>query len=179
MFRVAKLRPDAQVPRQQQQQQQQPRGDAGYDVAAVEDVTLPPRSGPVRVSTGIAIQIPMDCYARVAPRSGLAAKYGIDVLAGVVDASYRGEIQVVLINHGDAEFVVKAGDRIAQLIFERIYTPHQLLEVTPQELSQTGRGAGGFGSSGMGISGGGNGGGMNGGMGDIETPDLYHYMLGA
>lgn len=170
MFRVAKLRPDAHLPRQQQ------RGDAGYDLAAVEDVTLQPRGGPVRVSTGISLQIPVDCYARVAPRSGLAARYGIDVLAGVVDASYRGEIQVVLINHGDAEFVVKAGDRIAQLIFERIYTP-QLVEVTPEQLSQTDRGAGGFGSSGVSTSMG-LGMGLSSGM-ENETPDLYHYMLGA
>ncbi len=84
-------------------------------------------------------------YGRIAPRSGLAAKYGIDVLAGVCDASYRGEVGVVLINHGNAAFPIKPGDRIAQLIIEAC-APVTWRVV--DQLSDTSRSNGGFGSTG-------------------------------
>jgi dUTP pyrophosphatase len=90
--------------------------------------------------------VPKDCYARIAPRSGLAFKYGIQVGAGVVDSDYTGEIKVLQFNHGAYDFTIKAGDRIAQLIFERIFT-NELEEV--EELVKTERGAGGFGSTGL------------------------------
>lgn len=83
---------------------------------------------------------------RIAPRSGLAAKNFIDVGAGVIDADYRGQVKVLLFNHSDADFVVKEGDRVAQLVLERIYTP-EVVEV--QELEESVRGAGGFGSTGV------------------------------
>lgn len=83
---------------------------------------------------------------RIAPRSGLAAKNFIDTGAGVIDADYRGPVKVLLFNHGEADFEMKEGDRIAQLIVERIYTP-EVVEV--QELEPSVRGAGGFGSTGM------------------------------
>jgi dUTP pyrophosphatase len=141
MFRVAKIHNDAVIPK---------RGSAaaaGYDLYAVEDnvVQVGDRA---MVDTGIAIDIPTDCYARVAPRSGLALKHGIDVLAGVVDADYRDSIRVILMNHGKLPFVVKKGDRIAQLVFERIYTP-ELECVDYDTLCKTDRGTGGFGSTGV------------------------------
>jgi len=100
------------------------------------------------VNTGIAIQIPTDCYARVAPRSGLTLKKGVDVGAGVVDSDYRDMIRVILFNHSDTEFSIQTGDRIAQLVFERIYTP-EVQEVSYEVLTNTERGLGGFGSTGV------------------------------
>ena len=82
---------------------------------------------------------------RIAPRSGLASKHMIDTGAGVIDADYRGQVKVLLFNHGEADFEVKEGDRVAQLVLERIYTP-EVLEV--EELEESVRGAGGFGSTG-------------------------------
>ena len=95
--------------------------------------------------TGIAIAIPQSTYARVAPRSGLAFKHGIDVMAGVIDEDYRGEVGVILINHGDASFIVRHGDRIAQLIITHYLA---CVPVSVEELPETNRGAGGFGSTG-------------------------------
>ena len=107
--------------------------------------------------TGIAVSFPNDCYARVAPRSGLAAKHAIDVLAGVVDCTYTNQIKVVLFNHGKNEFDVNVGDRIAQLIFERIYIPiaddvktvayDELLTQVQSKLVGGTRGLAGFGST--------------------------------
>jgi dUTP pyrophosphatase len=97
------------------------------------------------IKTGISIEIPRNTYARVAPRSGLAYKNGIDVLAGVIDEDYRGEVGVILINHGVETFTVTHGDRVAQLIIEK-YVPCFVTEVT--EHVRTERGAGAFGSTG-------------------------------
>ena len=83
---------------------------------------------------------------RVAPRSGLAWKKSIDTGAGVIDEDYRGIVRVILFNHSDTDFEIKRGDRIAQLILERILTPEV---VETEELSETVRGAGGFGSTGV------------------------------
>jgi dUTP pyrophosphatase len=82
---------------------------------------------------------------RIAPRSGLAAKHSIQTGAGVIDADYRGQVKVLLFNHGENDFEVKEGDRIAQLVLERIYTPEV---VAVEELEESVRGAGGFGSTG-------------------------------
>jgi dUTP pyrophosphatase len=82
---------------------------------------------------------------RIAPRSGLASKHHIDVGAGVIDADYRGQVKILLFNFGTTDFEIKEGDRVAQLILERIYTP-EVVEV--QELEESVRGAGGFGSTG-------------------------------
>lgn len=99
------------------------------------------------ISTGLRLEIPEGYYGRVAPRSGLAAKNGIDVLAGVVDSGYRGEVNVVLHNTDKSNtFFVQPGDRIAQIIIERHYNM-EFVEVV-DELSDTSRGDGGFGSSG-------------------------------
>lgn len=95
--------------------------------------------------TDLQISIPEGCYGRVAPRSGLAAKNFIDVGAGVVDADYRGNLCVILFNFGKEDFIVRRGDRIAQLICEKISYP-ELEEV--ESLDETTRGEGGFGSTG-------------------------------
>ncbi|CAH1164186.1 unnamed protein product [Phaedon cochleariae] len=117
---------------------------AGYDLKSASDVVVPAR-GKALVDTGLKIELPVGCYGRVAPRSGLAVKNFIDVGAGVVDEDYRGILKVVLFNHSDNDFEVKSGDRIAQLICEKIYYP-ELEEV--EELTETVRGEGGFGSTG-------------------------------
>ena len=82
---------------------------------------------------------------RIAPRSGLASKHFIDTGAGVIDADYRGQVKVLLFNHNEADFEIKEGDRVAQLVLERIATP-EVVEV--EELAESVRGAGGFGSTG-------------------------------
>ncbi|NXO07080.1 DUT protein, partial [Oriolus oriolus] len=117
---------------------------AGYDLYSAYDCVIPPMEKAV-VKTDIQIALPSGCYGRVAPRSGLAAKHFIDVGAGVIDEDYRGNVGVVLFNFGKETFEVKKGDRIAQLICERIYYP-ELEEV--EALDDTERGEGGFGSTG-------------------------------
>lgn len=82
---------------------------------------------------------------RIAPRSGLAVKHSIDTGAGVIDSDYRGQVKVLLFNHSEVDFEIKEGDRIAQLVLERIYTPEILIV---DELEGSIRGAGGFGSTG-------------------------------
>jgi len=120
------------------------RHAAGLDLYAIEDVTL--RAGErAMVRTGLAVVIPRGFYGRVAPRSGLAVNHGLDVLAGVIDSDYRGEIVCALVNHGGAAFELKAGQRMSQLIVEAIITPEPQWAET---LEETARGAGGFGSTG-------------------------------
>ncbi|TGZ54628.1 hypothetical protein CRM22_010593 [Opisthorchis felineus] len=118
---------------------------AGYDLYAAHDTILPAKDRGL-VKTDIQIALPDGCYGRVAPRSGLALKHGIDVGAGVVDQDYRGNVGVVLFNFGNEDFQIKKGDRIAQLICERIFLP-ELEEC--EMLSETERGAGGYGSTGL------------------------------
>ncbi|KAF8469609.1 deoxyuridine 5'-triphosphate nucleotidohydrolase [Kalaharituber pfeilii] len=118
---------------------------AGYDIYSAQDITVHAH-GKALVGTDISVAIPAGTYGRVAPRSGLAVKNFIDVGAGVIDADYRGQLKILLFNHSDTDFEVKEGDRIAQLILERIYTPEV---VTVEELPETVRGAGGFGSTGV------------------------------
>jgi len=118
--------------------------DAGYDIHAAEEWILSPGDWHA-VSTQMAVAIPPGYYGRVAPRSGLAFKHAIDVLAGVCDSSFRGEIKAILINHGKEDYKIEIGDRIAQLIIEKIATPP--VEVV-DDLDETDRGEGGFGSTG-------------------------------
>ncbi|XP_032838946.2 deoxyuridine 5'-triphosphate nucleotidohydrolase, mitochondrial isoform X3 [Tyto alba] len=137
-LRFAKLSKNASTPS---------RGSAraaGYDLYSAYDCVIPPMEKAV-VKTDIQIELPSGCYGRVAPRSGLAAKHFIDVGAGVIDEDYRGNVGVVLFNFGKETFEVKKGDRIAQLICERICYP-ELEEV--QALDDTERGGDGFGSTG-------------------------------
>eukprot|EP01029_Cantina_marsupialis_P028172 TRINITY_DN775816_c0_g1_i1.p1 TRINITY_DN775816_c0_g1~~TRINITY_DN775816_c0_g1_i1.p1 ORF type:complete len:241 (-),score=76.44 TRINITY_DN775816_c0_g1_i1:206-886(-) len=118
---------------------------AGYDLSSCQDCVIAAR-GKGLVKTGLSMKIPKNCYGRVAPRSGLAWKKHIDVGAGVIDCDYRGPVGVVLFNHGEEDFAIKKGDRIAQLILERI-SMADIEEV--EELDETERGAGGFGSTKM------------------------------
>jgi len=119
-------------------------GAAGADLRASEAVTLPP-GGRQAVATGLRLALPPGHVALVWPRSGLAVRHGIDTLAGVIDSDYRGEVHVVLVNHGAEPFVIQSGDRIAQLLLQRVergvFSPGQTLDATA-------RSAGGFGSTG-------------------------------
>jgi len=123
---------------------------AGLDLMAAvpegEPMTLAPGQYAL-VPTGLAIALPSGFEAQVRPRSGLAAKHGVTVLnsPGTVDADYRGEIKVILINHGAAPFVIKRGERIAQMVIAPVL---QAALVPVATLSATDRGAGGFGSTG-------------------------------
>lgn len=124
--------------------------EAGFDLYADESVTIQPygsseATNRALISTGIAIALPTGFYGRVAPRSGLAVKQGLDVLAGVIDNSYRGEVKVALINLGTEAIDIKAGDRIAQLVA----TPYFVGDIeAASDLDQTDRDEKGFGSSG-------------------------------
>jgi deoxyuridine 5'-triphosphate nucleotidohydrolase len=137
-IKVKKLHPTAQLPL---------RGStwaAGADLHCVEAFTLQPGERKA-VPTGLAIEIPPGFYGRVAPRSGWAAKHGIDTLAGIIDADFRGEILVMLVNLGHEPFTAKSGERIAQLIIERAAS---CAYEWAEELAATERGSGGFGSTG-------------------------------
>ena len=135
---------------------------AGADLYSSEDVIVGAMSR-LLVCTGIAVEIrssnseymvnrdennnPNNYYLRIAPRSGLAVKHCIDIAAGVVDSDYRGEIRVCVVNNSQHPFVIKKGDRIAQMIMERCYL-YQIIETT-LDLSATERGESGFGSTGV------------------------------
>lgn len=122
---------------------------AGCDVrAAVEaPVTLKPGER-FMTPTGIAIAMPRGWEAQMRPRSGLAAKFGISCVnsPGTIDADYRGELKVILINHGQGDFVINRGDRIGQLVFAPVF---QAVFEETKELPETKRGGGGFGSTGV------------------------------
>ena len=121
-------------------------GAAGLDVVAAEDVDLQPGQRHA-VATGFKVAIPHGYEIQVRPRSGLAFKHGISVpnTPGTIDSDYRGELKILLINHGEEPFAVRRGERIAQLVPAAV-TPAEFDEV--EELEDTHRGAGGFGSTG-------------------------------
>ncbi len=135
---VKRLSPDAILPKRGS------HGAAGYDLYAAVPTTIPSRGLGI-IKTDIAVKIPEGHYGRVAPRSGMTVKKGTDVGAGVIDEDYRGNIGVVLFNHTDENLEIAHGDRVAQLIIEKIATP-EVVEVP--DLDQTGRGTAGFGSTG-------------------------------
>ena len=121
--------------------------DAGMDLRSVADVVIP-RGGRALVPTGLVILLPPLYEAQVRPRSGLALKHGVTVLnsPGTIDAGYRGEIGVILANFGEADFAVKRGDKIAQLVIAPVTQP-QVVET--DVVDATDRGTGGFGSTGV------------------------------
>ena len=121
-------------------------GAAGMDLRAAEAVTLKPGARHL-LPTGLSIALPEGFEAQVRPRSGLAVKHGVTVLnaPGTIDCDYRGEVKVPLINHGQDDFVIERGDRIAQMVIAPV-TRIGWAEV--EILDETARGAGGFGSSG-------------------------------
>jgi len=135
---VKRLSADARVPAKAT------RGSAGFDLYAPRAVCVPRRE-PTVVPLDIAIECPPRCYARIAPRSGLAARFGLRVLGGVVDGDYRGNVAVLLWHDRSAPLRFERGDAIAQLIFERCDARVELVET--DRLSATRRGAGGFGST--------------------------------
>ena len=117
---------------------------AGADLACPQKTVIPAR-GKTLISTELRIAIPTGHYGRIAPRSGLAANHSIHVGAGVIDADYRGEVSVLLFNLGDRHYTVEKGERMAQLIIEKIAVP---TFVQCEDLTGTQRGSGGFGSTG-------------------------------
>jgi dUTP pyrophosphatase len=121
-------------------------GAAGMDVLAAEDVTLAPGQRHA-VATGLALAIPQGYEIQVRPRSGLALKHGITVpnTPGTIDSDYRGELKVILINHGADPFAIARGDRVAQLVLAPVT---QAVWEAVETLDETARGAGGFGSTG-------------------------------
>ena len=121
-------------------------GAAGMDVVSAEDLTLAAGARHA-VATGLSVAIPLGYEIQVRPRSGLALRHGISVpnSPGTIDSDYRGELKVILINHGSEAFEIRRGDRIAQLVLAPV-TQASWLEV--EELDETARGEGGFGSTG-------------------------------
>ncbi len=117
---------------------------AGLDLHSIERITLGPKKR-VAARTGLAVAVPDGYYGRVAPRSGLATRHGLDVLAGVIDSDYRGEILCLLYNTGEEGIELPARTKICQLIIEQIITPSA---VWVDQISATERGSGGFGSTG-------------------------------
>lgn len=122
-------------------------GAAGMDLRAAEAVTLKPGARHL-VPTGLSIALPQGFEAQVRPRSGLAVKHGVTVLnsPGTIDCDYRGEVKVPLINHGQEDFVIARGDRIAQMVIAPVI---QIAWNDVADLDETARGAGGFGSTGV------------------------------
>ncbi len=140
---VTRLDPEAVLPAQQHEH------DAGYDLHAREDVTLAPGGGRALVPTGLAIAIPAGHAGLVLPRSGLALKHGVTCLntPGLIDAQYRGELKVLLVNTDPTEaYTVHRGDRIAQLVISAVDTEVEWHEV--DSLDETTRDSFGFGSTG-------------------------------
>jgi dUTP pyrophosphatase len=137
---IKKIHPDAVVPKYQT------AGAAGVDLCSIEDVSIG-EGDKALVATGLSMAIPKGWEGQVRPRSGLAAKSALTVLnsPGTIDSDYRGEVKVILINHGHGVFHVRKGDRIAQMVFALVGRA-DFAEV--EDLESTGRGAGGFGSTG-------------------------------
>ena len=117
---------------------------AGLDLYCIDDLQIAPGDR-ASARTGLSVAIPHGFYGRIAPRSGLAVKQGIDVLAGVIDADYRGEIICLLYNTGHEVVELAAGSKICQLIVEQVITPSA---TWADDLEETARGAAGFGSTG-------------------------------
>ena len=138
MLKVQRLTETAQLPIRQH------KGDAGYDLSADEDIVIPPNKWKL-VSTGLAFTVPKGTYGRIAPRSGFSYKKGTMIGAGVIDEQYTGHVKVLVFNLNDKELKIVQGNRIAQLILEKISTP-EVIEV--KSLEETERGSGGFGSTG-------------------------------
>ena len=138
-FQVQLLSKFATLPKRQTE------GSAGYDLFSPAKFTIPP-NGQCTVFTDIAVAIPRGYYGRIAPRSSLAAKHGLDVGAGVIDADFRGNVGVILFNHSQKVYFIEPGERIAQLILQKIATPPI---IQSQSLDSTTRGERGFGSTGQ------------------------------
>ena len=120
------------------------KGDAGADLKSAETKVISPRTREL-VATGVSLELPDGYAGLIWPRSGPAVKLGLDCGAGVVDSHYRGEIKVLLFNHSDNEIRIQSGDRIAQLIIQKVET---VKFIASKQLSETERNTAGFGSTG-------------------------------
>lgn len=139
-IRIKRLSPTAHLP------EKATAYSAGYDLYSDETILLPAK-GYIAVSTGISMEMPCNMEAQIRPRSGLAIKHGITILnaPGTIDADYRGEIKVLLVNFSDKDFLIEKETRIAQMVFSTI--PSTVIEEA-DILNETQRGNGGFGSTG-------------------------------
>lgn len=139
-MKIKKLHQDAVIPSYQSQ------GAAGFDFHAIEDLVLKPGQRGL-VGTGLAVAIEKNYELQVRPRSGLALKHGISLVntPGTIDSDYRGEVKIILINHGQEDFTITKGERIAQGVINEIYQAK--IEVV-KDLDSTERGENGFGSTG-------------------------------
>jgi dUTP pyrophosphatase len=140
-IKIKRLSPEAELPHYAHG----PTEDAGMDLTALEDRTLVPHLAQA-VPTGLAIELPPGYEAQIRPRSGLAMKHGITIpnAPATIDPGYRGEIRVILLNLGTADYQVHKGDRIGQMVIAR----YEYIEWEESELADSARGTGGFGSSG-------------------------------
>jgi dUTP pyrophosphatase len=140
---VRLVHPQAQLPRFAHSSQE----EAGMDLYAAEEARLKPGQWAV-VPTGLILEIPPGYEGQVRPRSGLALRHGVTLLnsPGTIDPGYRGEVRVLMVNHGQQEFHIRPGDRIAQLVIASYAAVEWKIEPT---LAPTARGAGGFGSTGV------------------------------
>jgi len=143
LLKVTRIDPSVQLPRYET------KGAAGMDLRAflAEEIAIPPL-GRAKIPTGLRVEIPEGFEGQVRPRSGLAVKFGVTVLnsPGTIDSDYRGDLDIILINLGADAFIVKNGERIAQLV---IAPAHRAVIEETEALSLTERGAGGFGSTGL------------------------------
>lgn len=137
-IKIKKLHPDAIVPSYAY------ATDAGMDLFSAEDVTIPAGST-IAVATGIAMEIPEGYAGLIWDKSGLAINHGLKTFGGVIDAGYRGEVKVGMRNFNSHEHIIKAGNKVAQMVIQKIESPRIVLA---DELSDTPRGDGGFGSTG-------------------------------
>jgi len=138
-IKIQKIDSDAMIPNYAT------KGDAGLDFYSVEDIVLKPMERKA-IRTGVKIEIPDEYVGLIWDKSGLAAKNGVKTMAGVIDAGYRGEIKVVLINLGQEDFIVKKNSKIAQMLIQKIKQPE--IEIV-SELNESERGENGFGSTGI------------------------------
>lgn len=141
IVKVKKLAEDAKVPKMEHED------DAGFDLYSNEETILNKGERKL-ISTGISVAIPKGYEGQVRPKSGLAIKHGITMLntPGTIDAGYRGEVKVIVINLGEEEYKIEKGKKICQMVFNKIEKP-EIEEV--KELEGSGRGEGGFGSTGL------------------------------
>ncbi|OHA83496.1 MAG: deoxyuridine 5'-triphosphate nucleotidohydrolase [Candidatus Yonathbacteria bacterium RIFCSPLOWO2_01_FULL_47_33b] len=137
-LKIKKLHTDAKVPSYAHP------GDAGFDLYAIEEVAIPVGVR-VLIGTGIAMDIPDGFVGLIWDKSGLSTTHGLKTLGGVVDAGYRGEVKVGMVNLGTEEYTISAGHKIAQMLIQKVERA-EIIEVA--ELSETVRGEGGFGSTG-------------------------------
>lgn len=138
-LQVKKLDPQAKLPAYEHP------GDAGLDLYALEDFVVPARARKAGIRTGVAVAIPEGYVGLFWDKSGLAAKHGLKVMAGVIDSGYRGELLLTLLNTSEIDYQFKAGEKVMQMLIQAVGRA-EIEEVA--ELDDTSRGAGGFGSTG-------------------------------